>query len=175
MTQWHVKQGDILDAQADGLICSANPFLNLSGGVGGALALRYGQGMQQFLHLYLKENGLRFVSTGSTILSPACGTNFKAVAHAVSVDALYETTAETILKTYNHSLLQLSAVGCRTIAAACLACGYGRFSVADFVSVAVQLFKRHYPNIDSVTLVTTNAEIVFELSNVTQTLASTSG
>jgi hypothetical protein len=35
IVRWTVKCGDILDEPADVLICSANIFLNLSGGVGG--------------------------------------------------------------------------------------------------------------------------------------------
>jgi hypothetical protein len=55
MTQWCVSSADILDAKADGLICSANPNLNLSGGVGGAFLLRYGTEMQDFLHGHLRS------------------------------------------------------------------------------------------------------------------------
>jgi hypothetical protein len=40
--KWTVKSGNILDENADVLICSANVFLNLSGGVGGAILLRCG-------------------------------------------------------------------------------------------------------------------------------------
>ena len=32
--RWTIKHGNILNEPADVLICSANPFLNLSGGVG---------------------------------------------------------------------------------------------------------------------------------------------
>ena len=37
---WRLCVGDILDVPADVLVCSANVYLNLSGGVGGAFALR---------------------------------------------------------------------------------------------------------------------------------------
>jgi hypothetical protein len=32
---WHIRRGDILDEMAEVLVCSANPFLTLSGGVAG--------------------------------------------------------------------------------------------------------------------------------------------
>jgi O-acetyl-ADP-ribose deacetylase (regulator of RNase III) len=38
--RWRVRHGDILDVAADVLVCSANPFLTLSGGVGGSNAVR---------------------------------------------------------------------------------------------------------------------------------------
>ena len=55
MTHWDVSHSDLLDSVADGLLCSANPNLNLSGGVGGAFALRYGDEMQSFLHAQRRE------------------------------------------------------------------------------------------------------------------------
>lgn len=45
--RWIVKQGDILAEPADVLVCSANVSLNLSGGVGGEILRRYGDGMQK--------------------------------------------------------------------------------------------------------------------------------
>lgn len=39
MTIWAASVGEILDLAADALICSANPQLNLSGGVGGGFLL----------------------------------------------------------------------------------------------------------------------------------------
>ena len=53
--KWLVRGGDILDVSADVLICSANVYLNLSGGVGGAFLLRYGTSMQDALQDYLAK------------------------------------------------------------------------------------------------------------------------
>src|SRR5437763_11221519 len=53
LMHWRIRHGDILDEPADVLICSANPFLTLSGGVGGALLLRYGPSLQSELNEYL--------------------------------------------------------------------------------------------------------------------------
>ncbi len=64
MTRWYVSHADILDTEADGLICSANPSLNLSGGVGGAFLLQYGTGMQEILHSHLRSTGQRFIEPG---------------------------------------------------------------------------------------------------------------
>jgi O-acetyl-ADP-ribose deacetylase (regulator of RNase III) len=44
--KWHVHPGDILDIPADVLVSSANVYLTLSGGVGGAFLRRYGVAMQ---------------------------------------------------------------------------------------------------------------------------------
>ena len=65
--RWSVKQGDILDEPADVLVCSANPWLNLSGGVGGEVLLRHGPQMQQELHRLLAARGLRSVPQGEVV------------------------------------------------------------------------------------------------------------
>lgn len=49
----HIKIGDVLNESADILVASANPFLNLSGGVGGALLERCGPELQDELWRYL--------------------------------------------------------------------------------------------------------------------------
>src|SRR5262245_23289113 len=96
MTRWQVLCGDLLDLPADGLICSANPQLNLSGGVGGAFSLRHGPAMQEFLHNYLRDRQLKHILPGSVVVAPGCGSHFQAVAHAVAIDVFYGTNAALI-------------------------------------------------------------------------------
>ncbi|WP_164102523.1 macro domain-containing protein [Candidatus Laterigemmans baculatus] len=159
MLRWEVAHSDLLDASAAGLLCSANPNLNLSGGVGGAFSLRFGGAMQSFLHEYLRSNGLRHIEPGNAVVAPSCGSPFAAVAHAVAIDAFYDTTTDLVLRTYDSAIRVLADRGCSTIAAACLGCGYGRMSDADFAVVAEELFTRSYPGVERVTLMTTNAHL----------------
>lgn len=166
MTRWYISNADLLDARADGLLCSANPNLNLSGGVGGALLLRYGPEMQDFLHTYLRSTGRRFIDPGSAVLAPARGTPYKAIAHAVAIDAFYETNGELIRSAYENALGQLAAAGCRTVAAACLACGYGRCSSATFVKAIEPLIAASYPPVQTITLTTTNQELAEALAEL---------
>jgi O-acetyl-ADP-ribose deacetylase len=160
MTTWKLKHGEILDLPADGLICSANIQLNLSGGVGGAILLRYGDEMQRWLHDFLREKKLKFVRSGECVITPPCGTPYKAVAHAVAIDGFYETSPEVIEQTYDAALRELAELGCRTVVAACLGCGYGRFPVSEFAKVIGRFSQKVHTGIDQVTLVTTNSEIV---------------
>jgi len=156
MTHWHIIHGDILEQHADGLLCSANPNLNLSGGVGGAFALRYGNAMQSFLHSHLADSAMRFVPPGESVIAPPCGSPFLAIAHAVSIDAFYGTDAETILRTYDSAIHGLIERGCHSIVAAFLGCGYGRVSDRDFSGLSTQLFKTCYDEVTDIWLVTTN-------------------
>jgi O-acetyl-ADP-ribose deacetylase (regulator of RNase III) len=166
MTRWSVRHADLLDIVADGLLCSANPSLNLSGGIGGAILLKYGDAMQTFLHEQLRAQGVRTVPPGTVVLSPPFGLPHRDVAHAVAIDVFYETNADLIWSTYQTAFAQLSAAGCRSIAASCLGCGYGRFPPADFAAVARRLFATDIPNVDQVTLATTNRELAEALEAV---------
>jgi O-acetyl-ADP-ribose deacetylase (regulator of RNase III) len=164
MTQWRIIQGDILATVADGLLCSANPELNLSGGVGGAFAMRYGREMQAFLHSHLASDGSRFAAPGTCVLAPPCGSPYRAVAHAVAIDAFYDTTPDVIRCAYNAALRALADAGCRSIAAACLACGYGRLSPADFANAIAPLLSSPFEGIDTVSLVTSSADVFAAVS-----------
>jgi O-acetyl-ADP-ribose deacetylase (regulator of RNase III) len=88
---WRFTSGNILNEPADVLVCSANVFLNLSGGVGGEILLRYGRGMQDELHQQLARSGKKFVQQGDVILCGPHGLPVKAVLHAVAVDAFYQS------------------------------------------------------------------------------------
>ena len=160
MTQWAASVGDILTAKTDALICSANPQLNLSGGVGGAFALQFGEGMQQFLRHWLKQSGQHFVQPGTIVIAPPCGSSYKAVIHAVAIDSLYDTSAEIIRTTYENSFAALSNSDCRTVAAACLACGYGRASPQTFIKAIQPLLSRSWPSIDRVEFISRDAETI---------------
>jgi|GEM_PF-4826361 len=72
-----VKTGDILNERSDILICSANVYLNQSGGVGGEILRRYGDTMQQALREQLRSTGRQFVNQGDLIETPGFDTGFK--------------------------------------------------------------------------------------------------
>src|SRR5262245_60923923 len=111
--RWTVKQGNILDEPADVLVCSANVFLNLSGGVGGEILLRYGEGMQLELRLHLAERGLHFVPQGEVVRCGPCGTPFQAVLHAVAVDGFYQSSPAVIETVVARSLQMAASLGAK--------------------------------------------------------------
>jgi len=165
VTTWSATVGEILDASAEALICSANPQLNLSGGVGGALGLRYGGAMQQYLRDWLSQSGSAFVSPGGIAVAPSLGLPFKVVVHAVAIDAFYETSPETILAAYEASFAAIAGAGCKSVAAACLACGYGRISPQAFASAIKELVCRDLSGVDYVAFISTNPEVIRAIQN----------
>lgn len=132
--KWIVKHCDILEEPADVLVCSANPYLNLSGGVGGAFLLRYGDAMQQALHEYLSANNLKWVPRGEVVSMPPCGSPYKAVLHAVGVDAFYDTSAEVVTAVATKALQMAAELSASKVALAAIATEYGRLSLDDFAA-----------------------------------------
>jgi O-acetyl-ADP-ribose deacetylase len=116
--------------------------------------------MQRYLHNWLASTNQRLVRPGDIVVAPRCGSSFKVVVHAVAVDAFYDTSPEIIGTAYESSFAALSNAGCRTVAAACLACGYGRASPPMFVNAVKQFFMRALPGIDRVEFVSTDLELI---------------
>src|SRR4051794_41344277 len=129
---WQIRHGDILDEPADVLICSANPFLTLSGGVGGALLLRYGSSLQSELNEYLAQRGRRFLDRGSVVVTEPPNTPYRAIIHAVAVNGFYESSPEVITGVTRAALGAAADLGARTIALTALATGYGRLTLGRF-------------------------------------------
>lgn len=145
--KWVLRQTDILDEPADVLVCSANPYLNLSGGVGGAFLLRYGDEMQQELHSYLSQNNMRYVERGQVVPMPPCGSPYKAVFHAVGVDAFYDSSAEVVTTVTQKALRMADELRASKVALAAIATGYGRLSLEEFAAGIRPLMDLPYPNL----------------------------
>jgi O-acetyl-ADP-ribose deacetylase (regulator of RNase III) len=162
--RWVVKHCDILDEPADVLVCSANPYLNLSGGVGGALLLRYGDELQRQLHEYLTDRGLHFVRRGEVVLMPPCGSPYRAILHAVAVDAFYDTSAEVVASLVSRSLEIAASLSASKVALTAIATGYGRLSLADFARAIGPLANAEFPPVDEVAVCLENADDANELA-----------
>ncbi|HEX3599593.1 MAG TPA: macro domain-containing protein [Lacipirellulaceae bacterium] len=131
-TNCQVRVDDILEVEADVLVCSANVYLTMSGGVGGAFAQRFGTAMQENLFQFLAERGLRHVNQGDIVEMPACGSTYRAVLHAVAVDGTYDTTPAVVTDLVVACLRRASELAAQSVALTALATGYGRQSIAFF-------------------------------------------
>src|SRR5262245_5939336 len=148
--RWLLYHGDILDVPADVLVCSANVYLNLSGGVGGAFLLRHGPGMQEALHGFLAERGLRHVPRGEVVVMPPCGSPYRAVLHAVAVDAFYDSSADVVAAVVTASLQRAAEFAAQTVALAAVGTGYGRLTMADFARGLASVLGHEFPPLEQV-------------------------
>ena len=143
-----VEHGDILDVKADVLVCSANPFLTLSGGVGGAFLLRYGREMQERLQRHLSNLGVRHVPPGTLVEMPPCGSPYLAVLHAVAVDGAYHASAVIVCQLLAASVRAAARISARSIAIPALATGYGHMTIEAFADAASSLAGVHAPPVE---------------------------
>jgi O-acetyl-ADP-ribose deacetylase (regulator of RNase III) len=127
-----IEQADILDVEADVLVCSANCYLNLTGGVGGALLQRYGRTVQEDLHAYLATSGRKFLLPGGLAARPGGVTPYRLVIHAVAVDAFYLSSVERVQSLLHRAMELADEVGARTVAVTALATGFGHLTLAEF-------------------------------------------
>src|SRR5687767_7037160 len=137
--RWRIHVGDLLDVPADVLVCSANVFLNLSGGVGGEILLRHGDAMQRELHVLLAGFGQRFMAQGEIVETAPHGLPFKAVLHAVAVDGFYRSSPEIVRDLITRSLQRAASRGAQRVALTALATGFGRMSMAAFAEAIAPL------------------------------------
>ena len=151
-THWHIYSGDILDISADALICSANTQLNMSGGVGGAIMLRYGEQMQQELWCYRKNNNISSVPVGTVIQTTPAGTPYNLVVHAVAIDVFYQTNSNIIITTLRRALTLCAQNNAKTVALSALATGYGRYPIEKFAECIRMIQGERFFPIESITI-----------------------
>lgn len=136
--------GDILAQPADVLICSANIYLHLSGGVGGEILLRNGQAMQDQLHQFLKTHQKRFVEQGDVIVTAPHRLPFKSVLYAVAVNGFYETLPAIVRTTIEKALNIAASLGASTVVLTAIGTGFGRMSMEAFARGLVPLMVGEY-------------------------------
>jgi O-acetyl-ADP-ribose deacetylase len=153
-----VVVGDIFDEPADVLVCPANPWLNLSGGLGGAILERGCHSIQVELHAHLAKLGKSALPAGSVVVTNADSLPFKKVIHAVAIDPFYESNV-TLVSTTLRSCMELAAsLHANSIAIPALGTGYGRLPMEDFANAAAALFDQEWPSIATVKFVVRSEE-----------------
>ncbi len=134
MTEIAVKVGDVLDEAADAMISPANPWLNMSGGVNGAILLRGGETIQRELHAYLRDSGKSAVEPGTVVVTGAGPLGARHILHAVAIDPFYDSSVEIVRRTVAAALSRARELGARTVVMPALATGYGHLSMEQFAA-----------------------------------------
>jgi O-acetyl-ADP-ribose deacetylase (regulator of RNase III) len=148
--KWQLYHGDILDIPADILVCSSNVYLALSGGVGGAFLQRYGPAMQDALDHYLSAASVRHVPRGTIVEMPPCGSPYRAVFHAVAVDAMYESSPAIVATVMAESLRRAAALKAKSVALSAFATGYGRMTMREFAEALKSITEQSFQPVERV-------------------------
>lgn len=127
-----IKVGNVLMEAADVLISTANPWLNLSGGVNGAIREIAGPELQSQLHQLLKDQGVAAVPAGTVVRSDPFGLAFKHVLHVVAIDPFYDSSIELVRSAFSRALEMAVDLSAHSISTPTLATGYGPMTISDF-------------------------------------------
>ena len=148
--RWTLKAGNIIDEPADVLVCSANPHLTLSGGVGADLLACYGGRMQSALQDVVRQRNPHFIPRGEVIPYSDETLPYRAILHAVAVDGWYESSPKVIEQIVTTALQLASGYDARRVALAALATGFGHLALSEFAEGIRPLLRRELPPIAEV-------------------------
>ncbi|MBS2040431.1 macro domain-containing protein [bacterium] len=132
MVYFKLIQGDIVGAEADVLVCSANPWLRLTGGVGASLREAAGEGVEQELQAALQAREAQWLEPG-TIIQTGPVLAFQAVLHAVAIDGRYHSHQFLLRDVLEGVFRRCRDSKWRTLALPALATGYGNYPMVDFL------------------------------------------
>jgi len=148
--RWILKAANLLDVPADVLVCSANPHLTLSGGVGADAMARFGPKMQAALLQIVRERSPHYLARGQVISYSDDTLPYRAVLHAVAIDGWYESSPQIIEEIVAKSLHLAAGFSARRVALAALATGFGHLSLAEFAEGIRPLIGREFGPVEEV-------------------------
>lgn len=127
-----IKVGNVLTEASNVLISTANPWLNLSGGVNGAIREIAGPDLQSELHQFLKTQGLAAVPAGTVVRSDPYSLPFQHILHAVAIDPFYDSSVDLVATTFVRALDMAIELKATSVSTPTLATGYGPMTIHDF-------------------------------------------
>jgi len=164
-----IKRGDIVDEPVDVLVSTANPWLQMSGGVNGEILLRGGESIQKELEEYLKKRDIRCVPQGTVVMTGPGPLNVKCILHAVGVDAFYESSIPVMEKLIVDCLKIAELKGGGRVALPAIATGFGKLKVEDFATALKQATDYNFEQIEELVVVLSDDMHVSKVENVLAT------
>jgi O-acetyl-ADP-ribose deacetylase (regulator of RNase III) len=154
-----VLVGDILDVPTDVLISTANPWLQMTGGVNLKIILRpNGEQVHAELQAHLRASGGMFVEPGTVVRTGPASLPVRHILHAVSIDPSYDSSVELVAQTLGRALNMARELGARTVTVPALATGFGPLSIAEFAEAVKEVIVRDWSPIEVLKVVLLKAE-----------------
>jgi O-acetyl-ADP-ribose deacetylase (regulator of RNase III) len=151
--------GDILNIPADVLISTANPWLQMTGGVNLAIILRpRGEVVHEELQRYLPATQPRIVHPGTVVRTGPGSLPVKHILHAVAIDPSYDSSVELVASTIITALTQARELGAKVVSIPALATGFGPLSMLDFATALRQATNRDWTPLETLKVVLRNEE-----------------
>jgi len=128
-----VLVGDVLEVPADVLVSTANPWLQMTGGVNLQIILRpQGEFVQEELQRHLRAAGRRYVEPGTVVHTGPGSLPIKHILHAVSIDPSYGSSVDLVADAIGKALGMARDLKARTVTMPALATGFGPLSMEEF-------------------------------------------
>jgi O-acetyl-ADP-ribose deacetylase (regulator of RNase III) len=154
-----VFAGNILDVPADVLVSTANPWLQMTGGVNLAIIVRpKGDDVFGELQDLLKATGKKMVDPGTVVCTGPGSLPVKQILHAVSIDPSYDSSIELVSKTIVTALSQARQLNARVVTLAALATGFGPLLMEEFATALQGALKMDWAPLESLKVVVKHEE-----------------
>jgi len=151
-----VTVGDVLATPADVLISTANPWLNMSGGVNGAIHDRV-PSVQTELRDYLQAINQSAVAASSVVRTSAGDLPYAHIIHAVAIDPFYDSSHEIVSNTLAAAFKLAVSFDAQTVTMPTLATGYGPMTIKAFAQAFAGSVVGRFP-IETVAIVVRSQE-----------------
>lgn len=149
-----IQTGNVIAVPADVLISTANPWLQMTGGVNLAIMVRpQGELVYEELQRHLRTSGKRMVDPGTVVCTGPGSLPVMKILHAVAIDPSYDSSVGLVASTIVKALTQARELGARVITIPSLATGFGPLSIEDFADALKQALARDWSPIEKLKVV----------------------
>jgi O-acetyl-ADP-ribose deacetylase (regulator of RNase III) len=149
-----VLVGDVLNVPADVLVSTANPWLQMTGGVNLKIILRpNGELVHEELQRYLRATGRPYVEPGTVVRTGTASLPVRHILHAVSITPSYESSVGLVADTISRALAQARELGARTVTLPALATGFGPLSMEEFAEGLSQATRQDWSPLECLKVV----------------------
>jgi O-acetyl-ADP-ribose deacetylase (regulator of RNase III) len=162
-----VLAGNILDVPADVLISTANPWLQMTGGVNLGIIVRpQGERVYEELQRFLRDSGKTMVEPGTVVCTGPGSLPVKKIVHAVAIDPSYDSSVALVTETIAKALTMARDLGARTVTLAALATGFGPLLMEDFALALRQSLVRDWAPLETLKVVVKHEEEATKVRDV---------
>jgi O-acetyl-ADP-ribose deacetylase (regulator of RNase III) len=162
-----VLAGNILDVPADVLVSTANPWLQMTGGVNLGIIVRpRGEDVYEELQRHLPDSGRQTVDPGTVVCTGPGSLPVKKILHAVAIDPSYDSSIELVRDTIVRALSQARELSARTVNLAALATGFGPLLMEEFATALRQALERDWAPLETLRVVVKHEEEAAKIREV---------
>src|SRR5262249_19657657 len=133
---------------------TANPWLQMTGGVNLAIILRpRGELVHEELQRYLPDTHPRVVAPGTVVRTGPGSLPVKHILHTVAIDPSYDSSVGLVARPLTSALTHARDLGARTVSLPALATGFGPLSMEEFATALARATAQDWTPLDTLKVV----------------------